>query len=56
MPAHRRLAELIDIGGVRGEQRLAVADWVLDNSGPVSDLDQKVDDLWAALGRPAVGD
>ena len=38
------------------EQRLAVADRVLDNSGPVSDLDQKVDHLWAALNRSAAGD
>jgi dephospho-CoA kinase len=31
------------------EQRLAVADLVIDNSGSLADLDRQVADLWAAL-------
>jgi dephospho-CoA kinase len=32
-------------------QRLAVADLVVDNSGPLAGLDQRVADLWAELQR-----
>jgi dephospho-CoA kinase len=31
------------------EQRLAIADIVIDNSGPLADLDRQVADLWAGL-------
>ena len=31
------------------EQRLAVADIVIDNSGTLDDLDQRVDEVWAEL-------
>jgi dephospho-CoA kinase len=31
------------------EQRLAIADIVIDNSGSLADLDRQVDDLWAGL-------
>jgi len=31
------------------EQRLAIADVVIDNSGPLADLDARVDRLWADL-------
>jgi dephospho-CoA kinase len=34
-------------------QRLAVADVVIDNSGPLDDLDRRVADVWAALQRRA---
>jgi dephospho-CoA kinase len=33
------------------EQRLAIADIVLDNSGPLAGLDRQVTDLWAELQR-----
>ena len=33
------------------EQRLAVADLVIDNSGSLADLDRRVADLWADLRR-----
>ncbi len=33
------------------EQRLAVADIVVDNSGPLADLDSQVAGLWAELRR-----
>jgi dephospho-CoA kinase len=33
------------------EQRLAVADFVVDNSGPLADLDHRVDGLWEELRR-----
>jgi dephospho-CoA kinase len=36
------------------EQRLAVADIVIDNSGSLEDLDHRVDDVWAHLRRRAV--
>jgi dephospho-CoA kinase len=41
------------------EQRLAVADIVIDNSGTLADLDSRVKEVWAdlrvrALGRPAM--
>ena len=35
------------------EQRLAVADIVLDNSGPLAELDRQVADLWAEFRRRA---
>jgi dephospho-CoA kinase len=35
------------------EQRLAVADFVVDNSGPLDRLDRQVSDLWAELSRRA---
>ena len=35
------------------EQRLAVADIVVDNSGSLADLDRQVADLWAELRRRA---
>ncbi len=35
------------------EQRLAVADIVIDNSGPLADLDKRVDEVWAELGKLA---
>jgi dephospho-CoA kinase len=37
------------------EQRLAIADIVIDNSGSVAELDRQVGDLWAELRRRAVG-
>lgn len=38
------------------EQRLAVATFVVDNSGPLDALDREVDRLWASLSRhPANG-
>jgi dephospho-CoA kinase len=33
------------------EQRLAIADFVIDNSGSLGELDRQVGDLWAALRR-----
>ena len=33
------------------EQRLAVADLVIDNSGSLEDLDRRVDEVWADLRR-----
>ncbi len=33
------------------EQRLAVADVVIDNSGSLADLDRRVADVWAGLQR-----
>lgn len=35
------------------EERLAIADIVIDNSGPLAGLDRKVDSLWAELQRRA---
>ena len=37
------------------EQRLAVADVVIDNSGSLDDLDRRVADVWAALQRRLQG-
>jgi dephospho-CoA kinase len=37
------------------EQRLAIADIVIDNSGSVAELDRQVGDLWAELRRRAAG-
>jgi len=36
------------------EQRLAIADIVVDNSGSLAELDRQVGDLWAELRRRAV--
>jgi dephospho-CoA kinase len=36
------------------EQRLAIADIVIDNSGSLTELDRQVGDLWAELRRRAV--
>lgn len=33
------------------EQRLAVADIVIDNSGSLADLDRRVDEVWASIQR-----
>jgi dephospho-CoA kinase len=33
------------------EERLAVADMVLDNSGSLAELDRQVGDLWTELRR-----
>jgi dephospho-CoA kinase len=35
------------------EQRLAIADLVIDNSGSLDQLDRQVEDVWAELGRRA---
>ena len=35
------------------EQRLAIADFVIDNSGSLAELDRQVGDLWAELRRRA---
>ena len=35
------------------EQRLAVADIVIDNSGSLDDLDRRVGEVWADLERRA---
>jgi dephospho-CoA kinase len=37
------------------DQRLAVASLVVDNSGPLADLDRKVAELWADLRQRAAG-
>jgi dephospho-CoA kinase len=37
------------------QQRLAIADIVLDNSGSLSELDRQVGDLWSELRRRASG-
>jgi len=36
------------------QQRLAVADIVIDNSGSLADLDRRVDEVWAELERRAL--
>jgi dephospho-CoA kinase len=36
---------------VSREQRLAIADVVIDNSGSLDDLDRRVADVWAGLQR-----
>jgi dephospho-CoA kinase len=33
------------------EQRLAIADLVIDNSGSLADLDRRVAEVWAELRR-----
>jgi dephospho-CoA kinase len=37
------------------EQRLAIADIVIDNSGSLAELDRQAGDLWAELRRRAAG-
>ena len=37
------------------EQRLAIADIVIDNSGTLDDLDRRVDEVWAVLRDRPVG-
>ena len=37
------------------EQRLAVADIVIDNSGSLDDLDRRVAEVWSDLERRAAG-
>jgi dephospho-CoA kinase len=37
------------------EQRLAVADIVIDNSGTLEDLERRVDEVWASLRERAAG-
>jgi dephospho-CoA kinase len=37
------------------EQRLAIADIVIDNSGSLAELDRQVGDVWAQLRRRAAG-
>jgi len=37
------------------EQRLALADLVIDNSGSLEDLDRRVEEVWADLKRRAAG-
>lgn len=37
------------------EERRAVADLVIDNSGTLADLDRSVDEIWAELTRRAAG-
>ena len=49
MPADQARARL-DAQASR-EQRLAIADVVIDNSGSLADLDRQVDDLWEELRR-----
>ena len=36
------------------EQRLAIADIVIDNSGPLADLDRRVAEVWAELAGGGV--
>jgi dephospho-CoA kinase len=36
------------------EQRLAIADIVIDNSGSLAELDRQVGDLWSELRRWSV--
>ena len=38
------------------DQRLAVADIVIDNSGPLADLDRRITDVWAGLQARAERD
>jgi dephospho-CoA kinase len=49
MPAEQARARM-DAQASRAE-RLAVADLVIDNSGPLADLDARVADVWAELRR-----
>ena len=64
VPAELQLERLVDPRGMTPdpararmaaqasrEQRLAVADLVIDNSGSLADLDRRVADLWADLRR-----
>jgi dephospho-CoA kinase len=62
-PDDQRLLRLIDTRGMTPEharermaaqatrdQRLAIADIVVDNSGTLADLDHRVDEVWSVLG------
>jgi dephospho-CoA kinase len=53
MPADQARARL-DAQASRAD-RLAIADIVVDNSGPLAELDRQVDDLWAGLRRRQAG-
>jgi dephospho-CoA kinase len=61
-PDDQRLRRLVDARGMSEQharermaaqatrdQRLAIADVVIDNSGTLADLDQQVDEVWAVL-------
>jgi dephospho-CoA kinase len=49
MPAEQARARMVAQAG--REQRLAVADIVIDNSGSLDDLDRRVAEVWAGLER-----
>ena len=49
MPAEQARARMA--AQASREQRLAVADIVIDNSGSLDDLDRRVSEVWADLGR-----
>jgi len=49
MPAERARARMA--AQASREQRLAVADIVIDNSGSLEDLDGRIDEVWADLER-----
>jgi dephospho-CoA kinase len=64
VPAEVQLDRLTRLRGMPADQartrlgaqasradRLAIADIVVDNSGPLAELDRQVDDLWAELRR-----
>jgi dephospho-CoA kinase len=53
MPAEQARARMAAQAG--REQRLAVADIVIDNSGSLDDLDRRVAEIWADLERQAAG-
>jgi dephospho-CoA kinase len=53
MPADQARARL-DAQASRAD-RLAIADIVVDNSGPLAELDRQIDDLWAELRRRQPG-
>ena len=53
MPADQAQARL-DAQASRAD-RLAIADIVVDNSGPLTGLDRQIDDLWAELRRRQSG-
>jgi dephospho-CoA kinase len=53
MPADQARARL-DAQASRAD-RLAIADIVVDNSGPLAELDRQIDDLWAELRRRQSG-
>lgn len=53
MPADQARARLAAQAG--RADRLAIADIVVDNSGPLAGLDRQVDDLWAELRRRQAG-
>ena len=53
MPAEQARARMA--AQASREQRLAVADIVIDNSGSLDDLDHRVGEVWADLERRAAG-